>query len=393
MRIPKLSELPGASRVSNAIRGIESRLVGAVEDIDWAAAAHSVDTAVDAARLRYKTSRQGIRPTVAVPYRGWYADGVVHLTARTMEKPLFGPEDAASGLTDIMRTNLRRFTVLSMPGVRVQASLGQASAEFTSDAQGYLHITLEVGPLAPGWHVLDIDPVDDSVPHVTGRVLVADPRSDIAVISDIDDTIMKTGLTQGWTSVGRTLFRDVAGRKTVPGMSTFYAGLARGDGTPRTVPFFYVSTGSWNIYDYLVAFMNLHHFPRGPLFLTDWGPTADRLMRDGREHKRASIRALVQGHPDHDFVLLGDVGQGDPETYELMAREFPGRVRAIFLVSVGSHLVERTAEVGERAAALREEGIEMYCVANAAEAVTVAWQLGLVDQETTAQVAAEFQVS
>ncbi len=391
MRIPNLSKLPGASRVSGAIHGIESRVSGAVEDVDWVATAHTIETSVDAARVRYKGSRQGIRPTVAVPYRGWYADGVAHLTARTMEKPLFGPEDAATGRTDIVRTNLRRFTVLTMPGVRVRASLGQVSGEFTSDAQGYLHITLRVGPLSPGWHVLDIDPVDGSVPHATGRVLVADPGSDIAVISDIDDTIMKTGLTQGWTSVGRTLFRDVAGRKAVPGMSAFYAGLARGDGTPRTVPFFYVSTGSWNIYDYLVSFMNLHSFPRGPLFLTDWGPTADRLMRDGREHKRTSIRALMQGHPDHEFVLIGDVGQGDPETYEFMAREFPDRVRAIFLVYVGSHLAERTAEVEERATALREDGIPMYYVANAAEAVTVAWQLGLVDQGTAAEVAAEFQ--
>ncbi len=388
--MPSLSGLPGVSLVSRALRGVESRVIDAVEDIDWVSVVHAVDTSVDAARIRYKTSRQGIRPTVVVPYRGWYADGVAHLTARAMEKPMFGPEDAATGLTDVVRTNLRRFTVLTMPGVTVRASMGQASQEFTSDAHGYLHITLQVGPLAPGWHVLDIDPVGGSVPHVTGRVLVADPGSDIAVVSDIDDTIMKTGLTQGLTSLRRTLLRDVAGRRPVPGMSTFYAGLARGNGAPRSVPFFYVSTGSWNIYDYLVAFMNLHSFPRGPLFLTDWGPTAERVMRDGREHKRRSIRALLEGNPEQEFVLIGDVGQGDPENYEQMAREFPGRIRAIFVVYVGSHLAQRTAEVAGRAAALREEGIPMYYVANAAEAATVAWQLGLVDQATTAQVSAEF---
>jgi phosphatidate phosphatase APP1 len=173
-------------------------------------------------------------------------------------------------------------------------------------------------------------------------------------------------------------------------MSTFYAGLARGDGTQSTVPFFYVSTGSWNLYDYLVAFTNLHRFPRGPLFLTDWGPTSDRLMRDGREHKRATIRALLEGNPTYTFVLIGDVGQGDPETYEVMAREYPGRIKAIFLVYVGSHMAERSEQVAARAATLREEGIGMYYVENAVEAVTVAWQLGLVDQATTIAVAREF---
>jgi phosphatidate phosphatase APP1 len=268
--------------------------------------------------------------------------------------------------------------------------MGATSAEFVSDSGGYLAIELPVGPLTPGWHVLDLHPVEaGTLEHTTGRVLVPDPRGGLAVISDIDDTILRTGLTERFAAAGNTFLRDVLDRSPVPGMATFYAGLARGVGDQLAqVPFYYVSTGSWNYYDYLVAFMGLHHLPRGPLFLTDWGPTADRLMRDGREHKRRTIRRLIEGHPAHSFVLVGDVGQGDPETYELIAREFPDRVRAIFVVHVGAHLSARSSAVAARAARLREEeGIPLHCVANAAEAVTVAWQLGLVDQETTAAIA------
>jgi len=367
-----------------------SRLARAVEDVDVVGLVDTVDKAVNAGRLEIRRRRERLRPTVVVTYRGWYAEGVAHLTARCIEKPLFSTGEAAAGTGEAMKANMRRFLVLSIQGVTVRASMGEASAEFTSDSDGYLHITLPVGALSPGWHVLDIDPVEgSSVAHTTGRVLVPDPAGGIAVISDIDDTILKTGLTQRWTALGRTILRDVADRKPVPGMSALYAGLARGDGTRGTVPFFYVSTGSWNFYDYLVAFMNLHRFPRGPLFLTDWGPQADRLMRDGREHKRSSIRALIAGHPQFDFVLVGDVGQGDPETYEVMAREFPERIRAVFLIYVGSHLAERSEAVATRAARLREEeGIPMYYVDDAAEAATAAWQLGLVDAATTSEVAA-----
>jgi len=132
--------------------------------------------------------------------------------------------------------------------------------------------------------------------------------------------------------------------------------------------------------------MNLQQFPRGPMFLTDWGPNSDRLMRDGAEHKRSTIRALLEANPTYDFVLVGDVGQGDPETYEVMAREFPGRIRAIFLVYVGSHLAQRSEEVANRALRLRDEGIPMYYVDNAAEAATAAWQLGLIDQAGITEV-------
>ncbi len=390
MKIPSLSGLPGTSTVTGLLQDIESRVAGALEDIDWVDVAQTVDKTVNSGVIQLKTRRQALRPTVVVTYRGWYADGVAHLTARTIEKPLFDAGELSMGLGSTLRANLRRFTVLTMSEVTVRASMGQVSDEFTSDADGYLHIELPVGPLSPGWHVVDIDPVDGPVAHTTGRVMVPDPRGGVAVVSDIDDTIMKTGLTQGWTALGRTLFRDVADRKPVLGMSTFYSGLARGDGSRGAAPFFYVSTGSWNLYDYLVAFANMHRFPRGPLFLTDWGPTSDRVMRDGREHKRATIRALLEGNPNYTFVLIGDVGQGDPETYELMAREYPGRISAIFLVYVGSHLAERGEQVASRAAALREEGIGMYYVDNAVEAVTVAWQLGLVDQATTIAVAREF---
>jgi phosphatidate phosphatase APP1 len=375
----ELSKLPGVSRLARA-----------VEDVDVIGLVDTVDKAVNAGRLEIRRRRERLRPTVVVTYRGWYADGMAHLTARCIEKPLFSTGEAAAGTGEAMKANMRRFLVLSMPGVTVRASMGEASAEFTSDDDGYLHITLPVGDLSPGWHVLDIDPVEgSSVAHTTGRVLVPDPAGGIAVISDIDDTILKTGLTQRWTALGRTILRDVADRKPVPGMSALYAGLSRGTGASRAVPFFYVSTGSWNFYDYLVAFMNLHRFPRGPLFLTDWGPQADRLMRDGREHKRSSIRALLTGYPQYDFVLVGDVGQGDPETYEVMAREFPDRIRAILLIYVGSHLAERSDAVATRAARLREEeGIPMYYVDDAAEAATAVWQLGLVDAATASELAA-----
>jgi phosphatidate phosphatase APP1 len=377
------SRLPGWSSVSRRIEGI-----------DVVRVADGVDRAVKAGRVEMKRRRESLRPTVVVTYRGWYADGVAHMVARTIEKPVPGAGEATVGTGQVLKANLRRFLVLSIGEVTVRASMGEVSGEFTSDRSGYLHIALPVGELSPGWHVVDIDPVPGwDVPHTTGRVLVPDPAGGIAVVSDIDDTILKTGLTQNWSvPLVRSTLRDVADRKPVPGMAAFYAALARGVGPRRPVPFFYVSTGSWNFYDYLVAFLNLHRYPRGPLFLTDWGPNAERVMRDGREHKRTVLRGLLTANPNHEFVLVGDIGQGDPETYELMAREFPGRIRAIILLYVGSHLTDRTTEVAARASRLREEeDIPMYYVQDAAEAATAAWQLGLIDDAGTAEVAAAIE--
>lgn len=378
-----LSSIPGATTLSRTI-----------EAIDWVGVVNTVNGGVKATRVQFKRTRRSMRPTVVVTYRGWYDDGVVRLTARAVEKPVFSAGETEMGTGASLKANLRRFWVLGIADVTVKVTIGSHSEEATSDELGFLDIRIPM-QLAPGWHVIDIDPVADgvSVPHTTGRVFVPDPAGGLAVVSDIDDTVLKTGLTQSWTvPLARSLLYDVTDRTPVPGMSAFYEAITRGpEGTSQT-PFFYVSTGTWNYYDYLVAFLNLHRFPRGPLFLTDWSPSSERLMRDGREHKRQTIRALFKANPDLDFLLIGDVGQGDPETYELMAREHPGRVKAIFLVYVGSHLPERSEEVAARAVKLREEeGIPMYYASDAAEAATAAWQLGLVDKAATIEVAAAVQ--
>jgi phosphatidate phosphatase APP1 len=362
-------------------------------DVDMTRLVAQADGAVNQALVGIKRRRSSLRPTTILPYRGWYADGVVHMRARCVERPLARTGSGPLSAGSTFKSNLRRFTILTMPDVAVTASMGEASVVVRSDRDGYLEITLPVGELAAGWHVMDLDAsVPGGLAHATGRVLVPDPKSQFAVVSDIDDTVIKTGLTQGLTAAGRTLFRDVAARKPVPGMSTLYQGLQQGVRRGGSNPFFYVSAGSWNYYEYLAEYLNLHSFPRGPMFLTDWGPQADRLVRDAREHKRETITGLLQAYPELPFVLIGDVGQGDPETYEGIARAFPGRIKAILLIYVGSHLAQRSDEVAARAARLRagNPAIPMYYAANAVEAVTHAWQLGLVRQATTAKLAAEY---
>ena len=40
----------------------------------------------------------------------------------------------------------------------------------------------------------------------------------------------------------------------------------------------YLSTGAWNVAPTLTRFLSRHLYPRGPILLTDWGPTQGRLV-------------------------------------------------------------------------------------------------------------------
>ena len=240
-------------------------------------------------------------------------------------------------------------------------------------------------------------PIEDVEPASgTGSVVKPSLRAPFLVISDIDDTILLTGLTEGVAMVTRTLLRDAEERRAIPGMAALYRGLARGlpnrAGNRRPEPtFFYVSTGSWSFYSLLEQFVELRGFPRGPMFLTDWGPTERYLRRSGAEHKRTAIRRLFEAYPGMQFVLVGDSGQRDPLTYEEMARAFAGHVKLIVIRQVGSDDDDRNSELREKAVALRDEGIPIYLVADAAEAAGLAHGLDLCDAQTLQEVTAEHQ--
>ena len=68
---------------------------------------------------------------------------------------------------------------------------------------------------------------------------------------------------------------------------------------------------------------------RGPLLLTDWGPTHTGWFRSGREHKHLALRRLAIELPNVRWLLVGDDGQHDPQIYAEFARDEPDHVAAV----------------------------------------------------------------
>ena len=142
------------------------------------------------------------------------------------------------------------------------------------------------------------------------------------IISDIDDTVMVTALPRPLLAAWNTFVLDEHARTAVPGMAVLYERLVTAH---PGAPVFYLSTGAWNVAPTLTRFLSRHLYPAGPLLLTDWGPTADRWFRSGREHKRATLARLAREFPDVRWLLVGDDGQHDQEIYRGVRRRPPGQ--------------------------------------------------------------------
>lgn len=192
-----------------------------------------------------------------------------------------------------------------------------------SDRGGVVDEVVSVS-LSPGWHTITLRTEDSD--SVDAPIFIVDPKATIGLISDVDDTVMVTALPRPFLAAWNTFVLDEHARTPVAGMAVLFETLVRDH--PGS-PVVYLSTGAWNVAPTLRRFLSRHLFPRGPLLLTDWGPTHDRWFRSGRAHKEESLARLVSEFPHLKWILVGDDGQHDEALYQAFAAAHPDRIAAV----------------------------------------------------------------
>ena len=203
------------------------------------------------------------------------------------------------------------------------------------------------------WHMMDLHL--EHLPSVRGQgqVFIPPERCRYAVISDIDDTIMETGVANKLRMLWRLFVEDAESRVPFPGAAALYRALYAGSTGDQANPMLYVSRAPWGIYDVIDEFFAQHGIPIGPiLFLREWGLTWMRpFPRKAEEHKRDLINNMLALYHNLPVVLIGDSGQHDPEIYRRVADEHPGRVLAVYIRNV-SRDPKRISEIEGLASAV-----------------------------------------
>ena len=336
-----------------------------------------VDRAVWGLRRRF--GRLG--PLQVVTYRGFGTVAGAVLRGRVLEASVLErslPED--STLTSFRRM-LRRFFSRELPEAAVRAELGSCAVGGHTDDEGYFELPIVSPDLggAGDWHSVGVAVVGATVRgfrpvRVSAEILIPGPNATFGIISDIDDTVLQTHVTQKLKMIWVTLSGSAFTRMPFEGTSELYHALTRGASGRARNPVFYVSKSPWNLYDFLVDFLDHHQLPRGPLLLRDIG------LREAPpvDHKSAAVRNLLEMYPELPFVLIGDSGERDPEIYLETAARYPGRIMAIYIRDLGGK--NRKDEAGGRARALRARahayGTDMIWIERASQALAHARERG-----------------
>lgn len=219
----------------------------------------------------------------------------------------------------------RSFVRVTVPYSKATVIIGDQRHEVRADRGGVIDAVLP-STLPAGWQTVTFESADGRLTNA--RVFITPSDQRVGIVSDIDDTVMVTSLPRPLLAAWNTFVLDEHARAAVPGMNVLYQRLETKFGDERT-PVVYLSTGSWNVAPTLNRFLGRNMYPFGPLLLTDWGPTPQRLFRSGTEHKRQNLRRLREEFPQMKWLLIGDDGQHDEQIYGEFAAEFPESVLAI----------------------------------------------------------------
>ena len=169
-----------------------------------------------------------------------------------------------------------------------------------------------------------------------GEVFIPSETAKFGVISDVDDTIIHTGLTSRfkWEVAKNTVFKRAEKRVPLEGAAEFYQKLQKGSSANECNPIFYVSHGPWNLYSYLEVFLQKNNFPKGPILLRDFVNPFAKKYKPEKPQKQSEIINILKTYPKLAFILIGDSGEHDPDIYTEIAEAHPERILAIYLRNV-----------------------------------------------------------
>ncbi|KAG0251224.1 hypothetical protein DFQ27_008913, partial [Actinomortierella ambigua] len=156
-----------------------------------------------------------------------------------------------------------------------------------------------------------------------GVVNLIEPEG-ISIISDIDDTIKETNVQAGTRMILRNTF--LSDMREVEGMASVYKAWWQ-----RGAAIHYVSNSPWQLIPSLLDFFHSHEFPPGSAHLRLHDSVIKAYFMTPGEHKRRTIREILEDFPQRQFILVGDSGEIDLEIYTEMAVLYPQQVRKIFI--------------------------------------------------------------
>lgn len=256
---------------------------------------------------------------------------------------------AGKGILKLIWNTWKRFDADEIKNTRLSIKLPDNSVYYVeTDREGYYLFDKILEDLEgltndEGWlsYVISYDEASikrqiQNENRFPGEVLIPSKQASFGVVSDIDDTILHTGVVSSlkWQVIKNTVLKRAGKRLPLEGAAEFYHQLHRGKTGIEANPIFYVSHSPWNLYRYLEFFLSKNNFPKGPIILRNLSSLLNRKKEKDKPQKQREIINILKTYPELKFILIGDSGEHDADIYIEIAEAHPERILTIYLRSV-----------------------------------------------------------
>lgn len=240
----------------------------------------------------------------------------------------------------------KRFESDEIPNAKVRVEYLGNVFEAITDKEGFftIDVSFKNDTIEPKYplqkvevHLYEVPGYEDVSLVEKAYVMVPKPTAEYGVISDIDDTVLKSYVTSPLMAktAYHTFFKSAKSRMSFAGAPELYRALRKGSDGQRRNPIFYVSNSPYNLFDFLIAFLETAKLPLGPILLRDFG-LFKKHKKGKKSEKYESIAHILGTYPELSFILIGDSGEKDADIYQDITRAFPNRIKAIYIRDVQS---------------------------------------------------------
>ncbi|CAF0989309.1 unnamed protein product [Rotaria sordida] len=263
------------------------------------------------------------------------------LWIQRLTRNLIDPNDKLYPNGSITDARLQPFFVSDESKKIIRITIGNKVQLLHTDTYGQFFEQIEItnddiqklkNPQQQNGNVITYEAMSDDKKYSTGIIRLIESSKGISIISDIDDTIKISEVFDKIRLFANTFIFPF---KPVPGMSDLYQQWQIKN---KNCTFHYLSNMPDQLYTLTQEFINSNNFPDGSFHMRHFGWAIASLFdflhsQSAVNHKISYLRFFLL-NTIRDFVLIGDSGERDPEIYGAITREYPERIRAIFIRAV-----------------------------------------------------------
>lgn len=229
------------------------------------------------------------------------------------------------------------FRIKPYSNIEVELNFKNTTVTTKTAKDGFFKFTIPfTEPLESGWHLYTITCAVAKFGIVNCGEVLKPFKSKFGIISDIDDTFLVSYSNNFLKKLFVLLLKNLKKRKIFIDVKKHYEALSTAGQTSDVASnsFFYVSSSEWNLYEFILAFTQLHNLPKAVIKLKKIKAGISDFIFTGRgdhNHKFIKIKEIISFYPKLQYVLIGDDTQQDPFIYELICKTFPENIKAVYI--------------------------------------------------------------